>query len=308
MHPVDLVQLRTFVAVAEEKNLTRAAERLHLSMSAASAHIRAVEQTLGVQLFNRANRNLELSPQGEALLEKARLLLNDASTFSSYARSLNDQVCGRVAVSSTADPSDSRMGAIVAKVMERHPLVKMDVHVRHTMGTREGLKTGELDVGVAIGKAIDPALQYLVLTTFRFRVVGPVEWKNRIDSADWDDLATTPWIAFTDKSLAYSQMLERMFADRGLENNVVARTDNHMLARAMSQAGVGLTLLPEQRALDGERNGLLCISPIAVAEYDLVAAYLKSRQGDPLIGAVIDAIATIWPDATANTSLAAAVA
>lgn len=299
MHPVDLVQLRTFVAAAEEQNLTRAAERLHLSVSAASAHIRAIEQSLGLTLFIRANRNLELSSQGMALLKNARGLLNDASAFTSYARAISGEVCGRVAISSTADPADSRMGAITAVLASSHPLISMDVHVRHTMGTREGLKTGELDVGIAIGKAIDPAFQYFVLTTFRYRVVGPAHWKDRIENADWVQLAALPWIAFTDKSMAYSHMLDRMFASRGLENNVVARTDNHMLARAMAQAGVGLSLIQEERALDGEKAGLLCVSPIAVAEHDMVAAHILSRNEDPMIQAVVKAIRTVWPEAKA---------
>ncbi|OWT57561.1 LysR family transcriptional regulator [Candidimonas nitroreducens] len=297
MHPVDLVQLRTFIATAEEQNLTKAAERLHLSLSAASAHIKAVEQNLGVQLFNRINRSLELSPHGEVLLSRAKALLNDASTFSSYARSLSDRVCGRVAVSSIADPADSRIGAIAATVLKQHPLVKMTVHIRHAMGTTEGLKTGELDLGMTLGEAIDPALSYIHLTTFRYRVVGPITWRDRVEDAELASLAMAPWIAFTDKHLAYPKILERLFSGHEFENNVVARTDNHMLARAMAESGIGLTLLPEPRAFDSERAGLLCISRKAIAEYDFFVAYLRNRENDPLIGAVIGAIKKIWPTA-----------
>ncbi len=297
MRPVDLVQLRTFIATAEEQNLTKAAERLHLSLSAASAHIKAVEQNLGVQLFNRVNRSLELSPHGEVLLNKAKVLLNDASTFSSYARSLSNQICGQVAISSIADPADSRIGAIAATVLKRHPLVQMNVHIRHAMGTAEGLKTGELDLGMALGQAIDSALSYIHLTTFRYRVVGPIAWRDRVEGADLKSLAAAPWVAFTDKHLAYSHILERLFSGHDLENNVIARTDNHVLARAMAEAGIGLTLLPEERAFDGARAGLLCISQKAIAEYELFMTYLHNRENDPLIGAVIDATKEIWPTA-----------
>ena len=64
---IDLVQRRTFVAVAEEQHLTRAAERLHMSQSAASAHVRAIEERLGTQLFVRTNRSLELTHAGQLL-------------------------------------------------------------------------------------------------------------------------------------------------------------------------------------------------------------------------------------------------
>ena len=85
---IDLVQLRTFVAVAEEQHLTRAAERLHMSQSAASAHVRAIEERLGTQLFVRTNRSLELTHAGQLLARKAKALLNEEAVFTSFAREL----------------------------------------------------------------------------------------------------------------------------------------------------------------------------------------------------------------------------
>ena len=76
---IDLVQLRTFVAVAEEKHLTRAAERLHISQSAASAHVRAVEESLDTQLFVRTNRSLEPTRACELLL--ARLSIRQQGAY-----------------------------------------------------------------------------------------------------------------------------------------------------------------------------------------------------------------------------------
>ncbi len=86
----DLVQLRTFVAVAEEQHLTRAAERLFISQSAASAHVRAIEERLETQLFDRTPRGLALTQTGRLLVQKARTLLNEESLFSSFARELRE--------------------------------------------------------------------------------------------------------------------------------------------------------------------------------------------------------------------------
>ena len=69
----DLTSLEVFVTVAEEANLTRAAERLHVSQSAASAHVRAIEENLDLQLFVRTNRSLELTrDSGDLLVEPGR--------------------------------------------------------------------------------------------------------------------------------------------------------------------------------------------------------------------------------------------
>src|ERR671914_584475 len=73
---VEIRHLRSFVAVAEERNFTRAAERLHLAQPALSAQIRQLEQRMGVQLLERTTRKVDLTPAGEALLEGARTLLD----------------------------------------------------------------------------------------------------------------------------------------------------------------------------------------------------------------------------------------
>src|SRR5918992_4011556 len=73
---VEIRHLRSFVAVAEERNFTRAAERLHLAQPALSAQIRQLEQRMGVQLLERTTRKVDLTPAGEALLERARTLLD----------------------------------------------------------------------------------------------------------------------------------------------------------------------------------------------------------------------------------------
>ncbi len=143
---IDLVQLRTFVAVAEQKHLTRAAEWLHISQSAASAHVRAVEESLDLQLFVRTNRSLELTRTGELLLAKAKALLEESTVFASFAREMRGKTEGALVVATSSEPGYSRIGEIVAVLRGLHPLISVDLRARHSAGARQGLKTGELDL------------------------------------------------------------------------------------------------------------------------------------------------------------------
>ncbi len=72
---MDIHQLRTFVAVARERSITRASELLHLSQPAVSAHIKAIEDALGLTLFERTSRGMSLTRDGERLLAKAEQTL-----------------------------------------------------------------------------------------------------------------------------------------------------------------------------------------------------------------------------------------
>jgi DNA-binding transcriptional LysR family regulator len=292
---IDLVQLRTFVAVAEERHLTRAAERLHISRSAASTHIRAVEERLETLLFVRTNRSLALTRAGELLLHEAKTLLHEAAHFGSFARELRGKVDGRLVVGANSEPTNSRIGQIVAALRERHPLIALDLRARHSAGTLQGLKTGELDVGLLSSHPGDTGLACWRLTTVRFRIAGPVAWKERIDSAGWPELSRMPWVASSDDSLIYSSWLQRAFSERGLELNTVVRFDSGVLARALPAAGVGLMLLREEHALQGERDGTLALWPLATAEFPLLLAHVAGRGNDPLIQAFVEAARTAWP-------------
>jgi len=293
---IDLLQLRTFVAVAEERHLTRAAERLHVSQSAASAHVRAVEESLGAQLFVRTNRNLELTGIGQALFRRAKGLLSEAAMFTSFARELRSQVDGNLIVAANSEPVSSRIGQVIAGLRATHPLVTVDLFARPSSVTRQGLKTGEVDVGLLLGTPVDAEFTYYPLTMVRYRIAGPVSWRERLESADWAELASLPWMVPADSSLAYSTTLSRLFADKGLDLNIVVRFDNSTLARALIPDGVGLMLIPEEHALQGEREGRFALSPLGRVEFLLLVAHLSSRGADPLIKAFLTAAGTAWPE------------
>jgi DNA-binding transcriptional LysR family regulator len=293
---INLVQLRTFVAVAEERHMTRAADRLNISRSAASEHIRAVEARLRLVLFSRTNRSLELTHAGTLLMQQAKVLLNQAAQFASFSRALHGELDGELVISANSDPVKSRIGEIFATLRERCPLISVDLRARHSAGTLQGLRNGEIDAGILTHTPIDPGITWYTLTTVRFMIVGPVAWKDRLAVADWSDLAAMPWTTSSDENLTYASWLRQQFADRGLTINRVVRFDNAALAQPLPQAGVGLMLMREEHALQGERAGLLAVSSLATAEFPLLFAHLTSRGHDPLIQAFVDAVGAVWPE------------
>ena len=293
---IDLVQLRTFVAVAEEQHLTRAAERIHISQSAASAHVRAIEERLDTQLFVRTNRNLELTGAGQLLFVKAKELLSQAALFTTFARELRGEVEGHLAFGASGDPTTGRIGEILATLHARHPLIGLDLLARPSSGITQGLKSGELDLGLLLTRMTDPSFVYYPLCHVGFRIGGPVAWKAQIEQAGWADLAAMPWISPLDQSMALASLQNQLFTERGLDVNTVMRYNNAALAQVMLRAGVGMMLMREEHALRGEADGHLALSPLSTTELPLVLVHLASRKDDPLIRASIDAARNSWPE------------
>ena len=151
---VDLRRLRYFVAVAEECHFGRAAARLHMSTPPLSQRIRELESELGLRLFDRTSRRVELSPAGERLLGEARIVLRAADGFNRLASEL------------ASEPSDiglgfchgSEGGAMIAlrRMLDQQPEVGVRPAAMTSLHIFEALRNGRISVGIVRGAVNDP--------------------------------------------------------------------------------------------------------------------------------------------------------
>ena len=155
----DLRLLRYFVAVAEELSFTRAAARLHMAQQPLSAAIRRFEADLGVELFRRTTRQVELTDAGRALLEPARSALRAADDALAAARAAGRGVAGDVRFGLS---QGARYGleVLFAALAERHPALHL--HIRHDSAAPlvADLLHGRLDIAVTFGAQIPGDLQH----------------------------------------------------------------------------------------------------------------------------------------------------
>jgi DNA-binding transcriptional LysR family regulator len=161
--PMELRQLRSFVAVAEELHFRRAAERLHLAQPSVSQQIRTLESELGVELFDRNRRGAVLTPAGHTLLSEARELLGRAEHAVAITRAAGTGERGRLRMSLTRSLTGGVAGAIVDAYRERYPEVELSLSLGTTMLHVEQLRAGEIDVGFVRPPLEEPGLEELVL-------------------------------------------------------------------------------------------------------------------------------------------------
>ena len=128
---MDLQHLHTFIAVAEHRSLTRAAEAVHLSQPAVSGHIKQLEHELGLALFRRTGRGMELTPGGEQLLQHAREITLRCAAMERKARDLAGESAGALRLGLIDCGTDLRVARIVALLREQFP----DIVVEFTTNT-----------------------------------------------------------------------------------------------------------------------------------------------------------------------------
>lgn len=143
---MDLRQLRYFVAVAEELHFTRAASRLHLAQSALSAQIVALEREVGAPLFTRANRRVELTRVGTALLPRARDLLESADRVLAETRALAAREAETLSVGCMGAVPGELLSVVVDELKNERPSAQIEVHAFDFATISESLAQARADV------------------------------------------------------------------------------------------------------------------------------------------------------------------
>ncbi|HWT93183.1 MAG TPA: LysR family transcriptional regulator [Solirubrobacteraceae bacterium] len=147
---MELRQLETFVAVAEEGSFTKAAQRLHVVQSAVSATVRKLEAELGVTLLNRTTHRVALSDAGALLLPEARRTLEAAAGAQDVAAQLRGGLRGTVRIGTMQGQRTQSitLAALLADFRGKHPDVEFDVRQRGSADTARMLRDGQLDLGL----------------------------------------------------------------------------------------------------------------------------------------------------------------
>jgi len=153
---MELRQLEYFVAVAEEANFTRAAERVHISQSGVSAQVRQLEGELGQSLLDRSGRSVRLTDVGAAVLPFARAALDAASGARQAADELAGLVRGQVAVGMVNGCALPVVSQLLAEFHRRYPGVAITLSEASSDGLIDSVRAGRLHLAL-IGAAGAPA-------------------------------------------------------------------------------------------------------------------------------------------------------
>jgi DNA-binding transcriptional LysR family regulator len=195
---VDLRQLTTFVAVAEERSFSRAADRLHVVQSAVSATIRRLEAEWGVELFRRTTHQVELSAAGIALLPEARAALQAARAVDDAADAVRGGLRGTIRVGimqATNRAGGISVAAAISAFRARYPDVTVEVRQGGSADQAEAVRAGELDVtfvGLPDRRLPGLDLKLLAAPVMRF-ACHPEHRLARRRSVDLADLAGEPF-------------------------------------------------------------------------------------------------------------------
>ena len=193
---MELRQLRLFVAVAEELSFTRAAQRLMMAQPPLSQGIQAFEAELGVTLFHRTTRRIELTSVGRELLPEARAILESAERFEQRAQARRRGELGELRLSTISGLATAELAKLLRRFRADHPGLSVSLDVHPSVWQMQALLAGSLDAGfLSLPPDRLEGLESLLLSRGRMSLAVPKD--HRLAGRKrlrWTDLIDEPLI------------------------------------------------------------------------------------------------------------------
>ena len=259
---VELQQMRYVLAVAETLNFTRAAQRCHVAQSALSHQIRSVERELGVSLFARTSRRVELTPAGLAFLPAARSCLESAERAAADAVATTGEISGTVTLGLIPTVTAVDVPGSLRRFHQAHPAVRIVLRTGGSDDLMSDLGHGVIDIAV-LGLAESVAPQDLeVLELGRERLVAVVPTGHRLadrGKLSLEELAAETFVDFPVGTPGRAQS-DLAFQAAGVTREVVFEVMSTGFALSLVGHGLAITLLPRDCVVADPRWSIVPVS------------------------------------------------
>lgn len=282
---MELWQLRTFTAIAETLNFTKASEKLHLTQSAVSHQMKALEEELGVPLFIRAKSGVILTDAGRIALEYAIRILNEAEEMREKVGEGEKALAGRVRVAAATQALVYLFAPLFEEFMDAFESVELVFRTTvSTEQTVEDILEGVADVGFASLAVYSPVLQ--VTEIFDDELVLVVGKKHRLakeTEISIKELEKERWILF-ERGASIRRASDDFFKKVKVEPEMALESNDTYFIKLMIEHGLGVSLMPSWAIREETKIGKLAQIRIRGHELKRSVAMvsLKGAQSAPI--------------------------
>ncbi len=259
----DLTDLRLFVAIAEAKNLTRGAERVHLAPSSASHRMRSLEESIGTALLLREPRGVSLTRAGEALLRHARQVFAQLEQMHADLTPYAKGVRGHVSLWANTHATHTFLPDSLATFLQRHPQVTISLEEHTSPEVVMAVARGEVDVGVVADLVEGAEVELIPYRTDRLVLIAPADHPlAQQASTRFAEVLDYPFVMLHAGSAIHTFTMNTAAAlGRHLEVRIQVRSFEAVCR--MVSAGVGLGMVPLSAVSTGAAQ-----APLAVVELE----------------------------------------
>lgn len=291
---MELYQIKTFDTVARTGSVTRAAEILNTTPPSVSNHIRQLEEALGVCLFTRTPKGMQITSHGRLLLDKAKAVLQGVEHLESAAAGLQSAPRGSVRFGINADPAMLKIPDIISAVNKSYPDIRLEIVPSYTDQINDYITRGKMDCGFAFGPQEENGRTFTYLSPVELIITIPSAFQKTHQTAPLRRIAQLPWIV-PENSCPFMRQVITFLKEKGivLEKRIFANDDITKLT--LVGQGKAVCVLARQEAQGFIDNGTACAweGPQSF-ESSLWFSYLKNREEDAVIKAIKASVTSVW--------------
>jgi DNA-binding transcriptional LysR family regulator len=291
--PMLFAHLESFIEVARQGNVSRAAEALFLTQPAITARLKSLENDLGVDLFIRTGRGMKLTDAGRALLPYAERTLATVDEARQLVANLKQGTTGALVIAAAPAVSTYLLPGILRTFRTTHPDVRLGVRTGHTEEVLDLVLRAEAHIG--IGRPIRHS-DIELIPVFDDEMVLVVAARHPFASRGkvrMDELAAERLILF-DRTSSYHELTSSLFRQAGIVPASTLELDNVEAAKKMVQQGLGVALLPRMAlAQELRARSLRPVKLVGAPVVRRPIVALRRKDAGPPIGPVAGFLETL---------------
>ena len=256
---MEIQQLKGFYYSARLGSLTRAAEKMAITQSAVSQQIKALEEELGIKLFNRFGPRKDLTSDGRLFYNLITPLIQELDSLRTTFEDLKGTEKGFLTIAATTFMIMNKLPTVIRKFSNKYPHVRLTILERRWTEIVPLAQAGEIDFGLAPISGIPSNLNYIKLPPIKRVLIckkgHPLEGKKNVTLLD---IAQYPVVTY-EKGLVSRDEVDAVFGEVNLELEVVMEATNSETIKHYVETGIGVAIVPEMNMRTGESARIVSI-------------------------------------------------
>lgn len=255
-------QLQYAIMLAKTRNFSQAAQNLNMSQPAFSKHIISLENEVGIKLFDRSTNPLTLTPAGEFFIEKAQKLVFQEDNLLKNLEKFKTGEMGKLVIGAVPFRSSYMMPALIKKIKDRFPLLKVELREYGLSILKEELLGGEYDFAIMNLPVNEPEFETIPLEKDVLVLAVPEKYESLVKTnkrGSIKDLSTVEKVPFVTvgKEQEMRKLFDALCIDANIEPNIYATVTGVATAWEVVKSGEAATIIPKQFAeAKGDYNGV----------------------------------------------------
>lgn len=299
---MELRQLQYTIQIAEERNFSRAADKLHIAQPSLSQQLSKLEQELGVKLFQRNTSSVELTHAGASFIEHAQKILDAVEQLRQEMDDISQLRAGRVVIGSMPITGSHLLPYVLPAFKEAYPEIQVNLLEDTSLNLEKLTAGGGTDLSLLSLPLQEPSLTYEPIGEEMIVLAVPpghplAELEHHPEGVAIERLKDEPFIVLK-KGQGFRTMVIDLCKSAGFEPNVVFESNNIETVQSLVAAGMGITFVPQLIARAKRSELIPVYVPLAapVPSRTLVIAYRKGRYLSKAAEAFIETFKRVLED------------